>query len=702
MEKMMRIRKTGIAVAAFILMIVAVNIYLFRGNVLNGMEYDEVFRINNLIPLFNSNAFPYDQSIFSLEIGGIKIPLMYKEYISSASLLPWFPAFLFSDHLAAIRTLYMVYTVASEIILYCVLRRKNRFVAAVSVGLLAVCPLIFPYIRYGWAQVYYGVFLAFSCLSAGRYRKTGKIRYLFLCAFSTALMVNISFYSLWIVGGLLAATVLLFPRETIRGIPGLKGVSAILGGAVAGCFNHISYNVCCGFPALTTIFNYAFHLEKYNEKAIDAKITSSLLDSFAVKLKSYVSCIGRYWVLYLALLLFVIAIYVAVAVRMTGKGTFRKNRAFFVPAVASLITFVLILFSPNSEGSHHITYIVIILCVTIGIAIWSMHIEFGVKKPYVSALGIILIVLCFLQCGSSVSKNIESKGKDIFTEKIFDLVDYAGEEPAISNDSLCFAEWGFSAQFYFLNDGETDIHDITFGIQNASEEERQASIEEFLTNSTSDTLYVPVYYLESDIADYYAPREILDEEMPAFSEPVQLFIRFMKENRGRVNVHKWFPDNDGNGILLMRIDRVDRVRSSISFLSEYNHDDAAVSFHKQDDYRYTRGIYECEQDGTRWVKKQSQVILRHGNEKYVSIQFWIPEAEKRKEDSVLEIEINGVPKHTEEIKDSQEHRILVPVEGCFPENRSDIMDIRMYLTSTLEALPDERELAFCIEAIEPE
>ena len=85
-----------ISVVVFIFT-VAVNLYLFRGSTRHGMEFDEVYRLNNMFPIFRDGVYPYNQAICSLDLGGLSIPLMYKEYISSLHLLPLVPAVFFRD-----------------------------------------------------------------------------------------------------------------------------------------------------------------------------------------------------------------------------------------------------------------------------------------------------------------------------------------------------------------------------------------------------------------------------------------------------------------------------------------------------------------------------------------------------------------------------------------------------------------------------
>ena len=63
------------------------------------MQFDEVIRINNLLPFFYPNTQIYDQNIFSIHLFGYHIPLIYKFYLSSAMLFPYIPLALFKNDL---------------------------------------------------------------------------------------------------------------------------------------------------------------------------------------------------------------------------------------------------------------------------------------------------------------------------------------------------------------------------------------------------------------------------------------------------------------------------------------------------------------------------------------------------------------------------------------------------------------------------
>ena len=184
-------KKAAITIGVVIL-IVSINLFLFRGNTNYGMEYDEVYRLNNLFPMLNNDVYPYNQSIYSLIIGGVRYPIMYKEYISTASLLPGVLVFLFGSNLLALRYSYIAYTAGLEILVYFFFKKKNLFVAVLSACFIAVCPMLFPFIRYGWATVMYGYFLIIGFNFLKHYKKTGKRIYLFLGVFSFALLINSS------------------------------------------------------------------------------------------------------------------------------------------------------------------------------------------------------------------------------------------------------------------------------------------------------------------------------------------------------------------------------------------------------------------------------------------------------------------------------------------------------------------------------
>jgi hypothetical protein len=92
-----------------ILILFAIIGFLFRGSLDYGLQFDEVFRINNLIPLFNPEAYPYNQSIFDIHVFDVSIPLMYKQYISSVAIIPFLPICFFDNYLFGLRFLEFFY-----------------------------------------------------------------------------------------------------------------------------------------------------------------------------------------------------------------------------------------------------------------------------------------------------------------------------------------------------------------------------------------------------------------------------------------------------------------------------------------------------------------------------------------------------------------------------------------------------------------
>ena len=712
---------------AVIIFTVAVNLYLFRGCTRHGMEFDEVYRLNNMFPILRDGVYPYNQAICSLNLGGVSIPLMYKAYISSAGLLLVSPVVLFKDTLGALRYLYLIYTVLVELFLFLSLRRKNLFVAAVSACAVTVCPLLFPYIRYGWACIHYAFFLIAGFFFAAQYNKREKRFSIFLTVFFLALMVNVFFYALWIVGGLLVASVVLFPKRSIKFCKDWKNLLLALCGGVFGLFNYVYYNVRMGFPSLMTLFNYLFRLEKYNKNAIDGSKTTSLLDSITIKLNSYLQCIGVYKRVYLVLLLLLLLIYLISFVLMIKRKTLIKRKDLFFPFIVTVVSFVLMLISPNSQGSHHLTFIVVPFGVSIGVGLWMLVSEIRINKGIVAGIASLVLAFNLYQSSEAVDRDIFSNGNGYFTEKIFDLVDYVKEEPILTDENVKFIEWGFSSQFYFLNNGEFQLDDITFGIRDRTDQEREAYLKGFFQRLDEDVIFVPAYYADQAVIDVktiaagledfsyssdinfddtsvdYSRTEVYAADVARMHAPVQAFIHYVWNNDGDIMVQKYFDDDDGPDIVLLKVSNIDRIKQSASHFpkSEYGKVTKSV-FTKADEYEYLMGFYGYETSSqNRWVQKQSAILLNRADNKNLYVKFWAPHIDMRDEpETVLRITVNDHEICNMSIEDSHLYELVFPLDELgVPLASNETAEIRFELNSKVLSEKDKRELAMCIEEI---
>lgn len=715
-----------ISVVVFIFT-VAVNLYLFRGSTRHGMEFDEVYRLNNMFPIFRDGVYPYNQAICSLDLGGLSIPLMYKEYISSLHLLPLVPAVFFRDTLAALRCLYLVYTIGFEVLIYFFLKKQNEFVAAVSACLIAVCPFLFPYIRYGWAYLTYGYFLLAGCSFALKFRESRKRIILFFAAFFFALLVNVYFYALWIIGGLLFAIALLFPKKTLQFFKEWRNILFSLVGVLFGLFNYLVYNIQNGFPSLKTLFNYLFRLNTYNEKAIDGSKTSSLLDSFVVKLDSYKQCIGINKDIYLLLLGCICLIYLVFFVRLLIKKRLKEKKAYFFSFIVTIVSFVLMLISPNSQGSHHLTFIVVSLGITMGVGLWLVISEFGVKKEIVIGIACFVCIFNLYQCHEVVKRDIISNGNGYFTEKIFDLVDYVKEEPILTDENVKFIEWGFSSQFYFLNNGEFQLDDITFGIRNHTDQEREAYLKGFFQRLDEDVIFVPAYYADQAVIDVktiaagledfsyisdinfddtsvdYSRMEVYAADVARMHAPVQAFIHYVWNNDGDIMVQKYFDDDDGPDIVLLKVSNIDRIKQSAPHFPKSVYGKVAKSvFTKADEYEYLMGFYGYETSSqNRWVQKQSAILLNRADNKNLYVKFWVPHIDMRDEsETILRISINDHEICNTSIENSHLYELVFSLDELgVPLASNETAEISFELNSKVLSENDKRELAMCIEEI---
>ena len=106
----------------FGLLLLCLMLCFFRENYRHGMQGDEVYRINSLVPLMLDDVIPNDQSVYSINIFGKKIPVQYKAYVSSLAILPYAHVFLFENNFLAHRLTQQVYYFLSIFVLFLGLR----------------------------------------------------------------------------------------------------------------------------------------------------------------------------------------------------------------------------------------------------------------------------------------------------------------------------------------------------------------------------------------------------------------------------------------------------------------------------------------------------------------------------------------------------------------------------------------------------
>lgn len=538
---------------------------LFRNLYSYGMCYDEVYRFNNWFPIFNKDAYPYDQSICSVQIGNINIPLMLKQYISFISIIPYLPAAWFDNSFLVLRSLYYVYTLAGVLITYFFLSKYNDRLAVIAATLLTINPLIYPYIKFGWSNYIYAIGLILTIVFWNKYQQTNKLRYLWLSVFVLCLQINIQFYFIWVAASLIITLFIVYPKKSIDAVFHVKNFFIVISAALLGLIHYVVYNIKNGFPTLVTLWNYLFNLDEYNQNAIDNKQTTSLVDGFQVKVNTYLSCVGIWKPLFLGILLFIVIANIVLVSVFIYRKQIQEKKGYFVAGLVTIFSFLMMLISPNSQGAHHLTYIVIPLFLWIACTL-ELLIECankrGVKYWIYGVVGAITIIF-FIQSNATAPEDEISKS-DYFSSNIFDLIEYVDEQEEITDKNIIFLQWGFASQFYFMHNGEFQISELFWEV--ADLQGIQYKTAQYLQNMEGDVLYVPAYYTE--VSNFGDDVVIIEEngvdKYIKVDELLALWMHEFEANGGICTIENTFNSREGNGqIVLFKVENVENLKQNL-------------------------------------------------------------------------------------------------------------------------------------------
>ncbi len=511
--------------------------YLFRGSLYYGLEFDEVFRANNIIPLINHNATPYNQSIFDINILGLKIPLVYKEYISTLSIVKFIPLFLFNDYLFGLRFLEMFYFLLS-IIGFFIIASKINFKLAFFLSIAIISsPILYPDVRFGFIRMdhlflvslaVYLVYLFFS--------KSNKRVYLLFAAFLIGLSINLSFYSIWTVAALFIASIIFFPLQWKKVISSFNNILIIMLGFFIGAFNFVIYNLLTGFSSFKPLYLKLFKLEEYNKNPIDYAQIPSFYDELINKLNIIVTYFGTYYYIYFALFAISLIIFLVLFYKLVKTKKFLQHKNYFFVIFTLLIIIIFLLISPKTYRRQHWGFIIPFFEMTIFLGTVFLSKIFNQNKIISKVIFIIPLALLLLNVYST-NKIVEeanlSRGTGYFSPAIYDFNNYINQNKINYND-IIHIQWGMYSQLYFLNKGEVRINSLVFNLKGTrNEQEKKNVIKNYLISTeykNSQSLYFPIY-------------TSLDQEI---SKP---FFNFVIENKGEIVKVKSFNETHGQEVI---------------------------------------------------------------------------------------------------------------------------------------------------------
>jgi len=523
-----------------------ITFFLFRDNITLGMQFDEVIRINNLIPLINPDAEPYNQSIFNISLLGFTIPLMYKFYLSTALLIPYIPLFIFHDNLLfGLRFLYGFYFFLSISILFFILSKKLSYPVSFLTSLLVITsPVFYPEVFTGRAHSIQIIFLTlavyFLYVFFEENRKSG---YLFLGTFLFFIGANIEAFLLWVIAAVFFSSIIIFPQYWKIILESPKYCMILLLAFILGWLNFFIYNILSPFSTIKPLYLKIFDPVAYNQMPVDYVQTAPLLTDVSDKITIiFPSFFNRYGFVYCLIIIALIALYFLSAFQLVKSKQISEFKAYFFPFFCFCLVFIFILISPKTTRAGHYVYIIPLFEISI-VTFFLLGEKIFNKKVFSRLLIISLICLVLMNSFVSSKEIIsikESKGVDHFSPAIFKLNEYFHNE-SLQSDHIVFLEWGMYTQLYFLNKGEFDVNSLVFQLYDTkSYDERKATLKKYFskpyTPGDSDTLYFPLYH------------EGFDTRNDAILAD---FKQFVYENNGTLNKISTFYETNGDEAMSM-------------------------------------------------------------------------------------------------------------------------------------------------------
>jgi hypothetical protein len=534
--------------------------FLFKDNIELGMQFDEVIRINNLIPFINPGAEPYNQSIFGISVFGFSIPLIYKFYLSTAMLIPYLPLYFFKTNLLwGLRFLYGFYFFLSISVFFFIMSRKFSYtISFLSSVLIITSPLFYPEALIGFAHCIHLIFLssAIYCFYLFFEKNRGSI-YLFLGVFLLCFEANIEAYFLWVIAALIITSIMLYPNYWKILLGSVKNYIIVILAIILGWINFFIYNILSPFSTIRPFYLKIFDPMTYNEQPVDYKQATPLLTDVSNKINNiFPSFFEGYSYIYLLIIIALIIVNILLIFKFIRTHQFSTYKHYFYSFICFCLIFFLILVSPNTTRAGHYVYLIPFFEISI-VSLFLLGEKFYNEKFFSQLLAVVLIgliLLNFITTGISIVKMKETGGRKHFSPAIFELNNYIRDESLQSQD-IIFLEWGMYTQLYFLNQGEFKINSLVFQLYDLKnyEERKTAFIKYFKMQSNdgrSNKFYFPLYYYGFD-----------KRNDAIFTD----FDRFVTENNGTLNKIKTFYETQGDEVI-----SVYELQNTSQFLDSVN------------------------------------------------------------------------------------------------------------------------------------
>ena len=574
--------------------------------------------------------------------------------------------------------------------------------AYISVILLLFHPLLYPYVRYGWASVSYGIGTVAAAFFWNRYEKNGHLRNLWMSVFSLCFMANIHFYFMWDVVALVLSMLIIYPKEIVKTIFNIKKFFIMLSAVVVGLLNYVIYNIVDGFPTIRVLYNYIFNKNEYNASyAIDNRESGGILSEIGRKLAKYLDIFGERAFIFEGICIVGAAITIFLIVYYVKKGKWEDKKAYFIPFFGTVLTLLLMLFTPNAIGSQHLAYLVLPFSLWFAglFSLLLQEVQKGTKKiVYVSA-GLIAFFFA-VESNLGIVQANKTKGTEYFSNNIYDLVDYIEETPEVSDDNTVFPQWGMAAQVYFLNRGELDIEEWNYDAGN--EERLSETIIDYLRDFDEDTLYLPIRNVLNGEYEVFIPQgNELEDYSLRMDEAPHMILELLQQYGGVCSVKETFDQESGQkGIVLVQVDHVDKVKENFRYRAFTEEEKEAVDtdvFLKSDITNPVRGIYEYEKESqTRWASPDAAILLNNSaGETQLKLKCMMTENLDYDDGRKFQVYCNGELVEEMIINSAGSYEWILDLD----EDCKGLAEIELIFEGQVDSTEDERTLSYLIEEI---
>lgn len=455
--------------------------YLFRGSYDYGMNYDEVLRLNPYMSLVHPGAPPVHQSIYSIKIGKVNLPIMFKEYISSITTAPMVPALFFEDPRFGLRLMEKLYFFIAVAAVFLFLKGYSFYLASATSMLLATAPYLYPEIRFGSVHTFHIIILVMCALFLRKALSHDRWIYWLLSGFALGLGINLlNVYFFWTLSGASMALALLFPREVWAQVKRFKVISLVAAGVILGSFNYLVYNLATGGDTFKPLFAGLFDRQAYNEAPIDYRELPPISQEVLFKLKSLSAILGQgtadLTLLYCGIALAGLIYLAALLVARRRRQLREILRLYYFPLLTTALTFALILITPKSGRAGHWAFMAPFPELSLAICslllysylLYPLRVKWRVAVAGLFAM--MLIASTFSTTNSLVDRANATGGTRLFSPAIYQIhQDLASFDE--SGTFITSVDWGFSSQLYFLSRGELAISELCFRLVNREHDE---------------------------------------------------------------------------------------------------------------------------------------------------------------------------------------------------------------------------------------